>query len=308
MTAEAKVGPTTPIEHRSTVGSGAEAVELAWFEWPATAARRDDPAILLVHATGFHARCWDRVVPHLDGHRVLAIDVRGHGRSGKVPPFSWDRFAADLTDFVRGQELSGAIGVGHSMGGHSMTAAAAALPDAFSRLVLIDPVIMAPEVYAARDEWPEGELHPTAKRRDHWVNWQEMFARFEDRMPFAAWDRGVLEDYCRHGVLPDPDGDGWVLACPPRIEASIYMGSSERDIHEQVEQVQLPVTVVRAKERAPDQEGMDFSTSPTWPRLASRFPAGRDVHLPDHSHFIPMEDPALAAELILDRKLILDRR
>jgi pimeloyl-ACP methyl ester carboxylesterase len=111
----------------------------------------------------------------------------------------------------------------------------------------------------------------------------------------------VLEDYCRHGVLPDPEGEGWVLACPPEIEASIYMGSSERDIHAQVAQVQVPVTVIRAKERAPDQEGMDFSTSPTWPRLASRFPQGRDVHLPDHSHFIPMEDPALAAEFILDR-------
>ena len=302
MTAETKVEPTAPIEHRTRVGRGAEAVELAWFEWPATAARRDDPVILLVHATGFHARCWDRVVPHLDGHRVLAIDARGHGRSGKVPPFGWDRFAADLIDFLGRQELSGVIGVGHSMGGHSMTGAAAALPGAFSRLVLIDPVIMAPEFYAAAAQWSENEPHPTAKRRNHWTGWQEMFERFENRMPFAAWDRNVLEDYCRYGVLPDPDGDGWVLACPPSIEASIYMGSSERDIHEQVEQVQVPVTVVRARERAPDQEGMDFSTSPTWPRLADCFPAGRDVHLPEHSHFIPMEDPALAADFILEQR------
>jgi pimeloyl-ACP methyl ester carboxylesterase len=199
------------------------------------------------------------------------------------------------------------------MGGYSVTEAAAALPDAFSRLVLMDPVILAPEAYAARGQWFEGDEHPTAKRRNHWQNWEEMFARFESRMPFAAWDRAVLEDYCRYGVLPDPDpdskdageGGGFVLACPPKIEAAIYMGSSGRDIHAQLSKVQVPVTVLRARARTVEQQAggqMDFSTSPTFPELASRFPQGRDVHLADHSHFIPMEDPQLAAQYILGQR------
>jgi lipase len=35
--------------------------------------------------------------------------------------------------------------------------------------------------------------------------------------------------------------------------------------------------------------------SPTAPDLASYFPQGRDEHFPDHSHFLPMEDPRLVA-------------
>ena len=34
----------------------------------------------------------------------------------------------------------------------------------------------------------------------------------------------------------------------------------------------------------------------------SVFPNGRDVFLSDHTHFIPMEDPELAAGFILDRR------
>jgi pimeloyl-ACP methyl ester carboxylesterase len=45
---------------------------------------------------------------------------------------------------------------------------------------------------------------------------------------------------------------------------------------------------------------MDFSKSPTWPGLAAALPRGRDVFLPDHTHFIPMEDPALVARFIID--------
>ena len=302
-----------PREHRSRLtGTGGD-FEMAWFEWDAVPAQRGAPTILLVHATGFHARCWDQVVKHLEGRHVIAIDVRGHGRSDKLPPFSWDQFGSDLVAFMNERGITGAVGVGHSMGGYSVTEAAAALPEAFSRLVLIDPVILPPDAYAARRQWFEGDEHPTAKRRNQWRNWEEMFERFESRMPFAAWDRAVLEDYCRYGVLPDPDaegegegeGGGFVLACPPKVEASIYMGSAGRDIYAQVAKVQIPVTVLRARERTAEQQSggaMDFSTSPTFPALASRFPQGRDVHLVKHSHFIPMEDPQLAAEYILGRR------
>ncbi|MEE4381536.1 MAG: alpha/beta hydrolase [Pseudomonadales bacterium] len=282
-----------PREHRRQVNG----VELVWFEWGRADAIR--PTILLVHATGFHARCWDRVVARLPGRHVIAVDLRGHGRSGKTPPFSWDTFGADVAALVEALGLRDAIGVGHSMGGYSVAEAAALVPGAFSRLLLVDPVIMAPDVYAARGQWIDGEAHPTAKRRNAWTDWQEMFARFEGRLPFSAWDRDVLEDYCRYGVLPDEHGEGFVLACPPRIEASIYVGSAGRDIYALIDRVRIPVTVLRAKPRTGERDVMDFSASPTWPELASRFPEGRDVLLDDHSHFIPMEDPALTAEYIL---------
>ena len=45
---------------------------------------------------------------------------------------------------------------------------------------------------------------------------------------------------------------------------------------------------------------MDFRYSPTWPGLANQFRRGRELYLPDQTHFLPMEQPQLVAKLIQD--------
>jgi hypothetical protein len=44
----------------------------------------------------------------------------------------------------------------------------------------------------------------------------------------------------------------------------------------------------------------DFRYSPTWPPLARAFHDARDIHRPDRTHFMPMEDPALVAATIVE--------
>jgi pimeloyl-ACP methyl ester carboxylesterase len=180
---------------------------------------------------------------------------------------------------------------------------AAQRPEVFERLLLVDPVILDPELYGQteRAQLQSAEDHPVARRRNHWSSWEDMYARFEDRAPFSLWRREVLEDYCRYGVAPRHDGDGFELACPPWVEASIYLGNSRSDVHGAIPGITVPVTVLRARPRAPDQfDGMDFSASPTWPALAAEFPNGRDVPLPALTHFIPMQAPELVARFIVD--------
>jgi lipase len=284
-----------PVE-RSFQGSQ---VRLCYFEWGEACA----PTVLLVHATGFHARCWDRTVAALPaGFRVIAVDMRGHGRSDKRGPYVWETFGRDLQELTEALSLRGAIGVGHSMGGHCLTQVAARVPDAFSRLLLVDPVIFDPEAYLTNRYrgFATAEDHPVARRRNDWSSWEEMYERFRSRQPFSRWQPEVLEDYCRHGVVAKVGG-GYELACPPVVEASVYLGNTETDVHELIPGLELPVVVLRARPRDPDDaQVMDFSKSPTWPGLAARFRNGRDVYLPDHSHFIPMEDPALVARFISD--------
>lgn len=275
-------------------------VRLSYFEWGAGG----QPTVLLVHATGFHARCWDQTVAALpDGYRVIAVDMRGHGRSDKQGPYVWETFGRDLEELCEALELEDAIGVGHSMGGHCVVRVAARRPESFRRLVLVDPVIMDPSLYGSHRfrDIPGAEDHPVARRRNEWASWQEMFDRFKDREPFSRWRPEVLEDYCRYGLLPRATGEGFELACPPLVEASVYMGSAETDIHDLIPTVSVPVTVLRAPGRGPDDtEVMDFSKSPTWPELARAFPHGRDVYLPELTHFIPMQEPELVARFIAD--------
>jgi pimeloyl-ACP methyl ester carboxylesterase len=186
------------------------------------------------------------------------------------------------------------------MGGHAVVQAAAREKARFERLVLVDPVIMDPELYASikgATGTQQPKDHPTSKRNNLWQSWREMFDRLSGRGSFAVWRRDVLEDYCRYGVLPNPDGAGWVLACPPLVEASIYTGSGGRDIHDLFATIDVPVTVLRGEKRT-RLEAMDFLASPTWERLADQFPKGRDVYLPHLTHFIPMQDPDLVARFV----------
>ena len=273
-----------PVEHRFPVNG----IEIALWEWPGA-----DPAVFFCHATGFHARCWDQVIAHLPGRHCYAIDARGHGHSSKpAPPYHWRNFGGDVAALASQINLSGAIGVGHSMGGHSVTLAAALRPGAFSSLLLLDPVIRDKNEYVG--PWTQAQY--VAKRRNHWTSPQEMYERFENRQPFDAWDRKVLRDYCEYGLLPN--GDGFVLACPPEIEAGIYENSPapESNIYPEIATIQMPVHIVRAGKKLDPANFM--AASPTTPALAAYFAHATDFSDPDHSHFIPMEAPALTAQWI----------
>lgn len=269
-----------------------DGVDLQLYEWPG-----EGRPIFLAHATGFHARCWDQVVARLPGRHVYAIDMRGHGRSEKPePPYPWGAFGRDVAAVAGEIGLRGAIGVGHSKGGFAVTMAAGLVPAAFASLLLVDPVIMERAAYESMGA--PGE-HFASRRRDRWASPEEMFERFRERPPFALWKAEVLRDYCRYGLLAADDGDGYVLACPPRIEAAVYAGSAGAvEVYDAIETIDVPVTILRARERAEDG-AMDMNTSPTAPKLASHFRKATDVPLPHLSHFIPMEQPELVARYIM---------
>jgi len=282
-----------PREHRARLRD----IELVWFEW----GNPEGQPVVLAHATGFHGRCWDAVARALgSAYRVIALDQRGHGRSTKAGPYHWRVFGEDLSVLVDRLDLSGIVGAGHSMGGHAMVQAASRHVERFERLVLIDPVILAPQMY--RDwlrerPYANAGAHPVSRRKADFTTWMELHNRLRERLPFSLWRADVLRDYCRHGVIARPDG-GYTLACPPAVESEIYMESGGTDIYAEIRALPHEVLVIRATPREPGPAHLDFSRSPTWHGLAATFPRGRDVYRPDLTHFIPMQEPDFVARAI----------
>jgi lipase len=275
-------------------------IEIALCEWPGVG-----QPVLFCHAAGFHARIWDQVIHRLPGTwRCFAFDARGHGHSSKPPPpYAWKDFGADAAALALRLELSGALGVGHSLGGHSVTLAAALRPGTFAGLLLLDPVIQSKDKYVG--PWTQAGF--VGKRRNRWRSPEDMFENFASRPPFDAWDIGVLRDYCQYGLLPDSadHGTDYILACPPEIEASIYEASPavESNIYPEIATIAIPVHVVRSgRFQGP---GDVMRSSPTAPDLAASFAAGADTLLAEHSHFIPMESPDLVAKLIANSLTLL---
>ena len=269
-----------------------DGVMLSVFEW-----QGDDPPIVFVHANSFHGRIWDQVIAQLSGHHCYTVDLRGHGRSDKPNThYHWRLFGDDLVNLAHQLNISGAIGVGHSLGGHTVTLAAAIDPQLFHTLLLIDPVILRRAQYV-------GQLtgdHYAARRRNWFESKQAMIERFKDRLPFSQWQPSVLQDYCEYGLLPF-DG-GYVLACSPSIEAEIYSRSTEEgsNIYPEIATIDIPVRILRARSTTHDNPAEDLSASPTDTDLAKVFRHAIDIPLPDHSHFIPMESPELVAQHIYE--------
>jgi pimeloyl-ACP methyl ester carboxylesterase len=101
---------------------------------------RDAPAILLVHCFSCAINWWDGMIPLLERtHRVIAVDMLGHGgsekpASGYTPPNQADLIAQALAKLDAGNVLA----VGHSLGGSVVTALAERSPDLVRRVAIID--------------------------------------------------------------------------------------------------------------------------------------------------------------------------
>jgi pimeloyl-ACP methyl ester carboxylesterase len=254
--------------------------------------------LVFAHATGFHGRVWDAIIAAFPDHPAYAIDLRGHGQSRAGPITDWRVLARDVSDFLEQDGLVGAIGIGHSMGAHTLLQVAADHSEAFARLVLFDPVILAPEFYGdGQPLYTADNPHPAIRRKRDFASAEAMIERFASRDPYDLFDPRVFADYCRYGLVPAPCGEGLELACAPEVEASVYASSrSNGAILAAAKTVAIPVLVVRAQHTSLN----DFKSSPTWPELANVLPQGTDLYRPDMTHFHPFQDPEDAARIIAE--------
>lgn len=101
---------------------------------------RDAPVLLLIHGSAASSRSWDALVPLLTMlHRVIRIDLPGHGRSAEpvdgdyATPEQGRRIGTALDRLG----VEHAIVVGHSSGGYAATALAEQRPDLVTALALI---------------------------------------------------------------------------------------------------------------------------------------------------------------------------
>jgi lipase len=263
---------------------------LAYFERGQASATR--PTLFFVHATGFHGRVWDYHIESFPDLHCISLEQRGHGRSDKLAVDHWRTFGEDLAQLVKKLGLKNAIGIGHSMGGHALVEGAHQ-SGAFSRLLLLDPVISAPESYGPV---VSKELHPAAKRRNRFVSIDDMRDQLRTKSSFPLFNDRIFDDYCTYAL--EPEGDGVRLCCEPEVEAHVYMAArSNVGVFDAVRQLDLPVTIVRAQLPDPDKL-LDWSGSPTWPGLWREFPQGVEHYWESCTHFIPMQRPDEVIEMI----------
>ena len=130
------------IEPRHEWHTLASGVELHAVHWdPPTSGTPEQVPFLLVHGLASNARLWDGVARHLaqHGHRVVAVDQRGHGRSSK-PDDGYDMttVADDLRLLIDELGWERPAVAGQSWGGNVVLELAWSHPDAVSMIAWVE--------------------------------------------------------------------------------------------------------------------------------------------------------------------------
>lgn len=274
-------------ERRSVPSPGGVVLEV--LRWAG-----DEDLVVLAHAAGFHKELWLPTIEELRaagvGATVLALDLRGHGRSTEPPDglWWWD-FGRDVLAAVDAVEQAGRrVGVGHSTGAAAVAAAQVHRPGTFDALVLIDPAIMP----ARPPEGGEDAENPWAagarRRRERFASRSEALANFATKPVFATWPRPVLELYVDHGLVDD---EGEVtLACRREFEANVFSRPEMIEVWDHLPSLGVDVTLVTG-ERSDTHDPEHAAATAQQAKAAH-------VRLDGVSHFIPMEAPAAVAAAV----------
>ncbi len=98
------------------------------------------PALIFIHGWSCDRSYWEAQMEHFSqSHRVVAVDLAGHGESG-LNRHDWttSAFAKDVIAVIEKLDLNNVILIGHSMGGVVMIEAARLMPDRVIGLVGAD--------------------------------------------------------------------------------------------------------------------------------------------------------------------------
>jgi pimeloyl-ACP methyl ester carboxylesterase len=254
-----------------------------------------EPAIVMLHATGFLPWLWHPIAAALSPpHRVIAPYFCDHRESDpEKGGLNWMILARDFAAFWERLNLQGSYLVGHSMGATVLTIAAARYGLAPAGMILIEPIFLPHDFYRTQIRVQD---HPLASksinRRNHWQDEAEALTYLKSRPLFKKWDAEMLSLYVRYG-MKEKAHSGLELACSPKKEAALFMGGVGYDPWPLLPQVACPVLVLEG-ERSENRAFIDLK------KAVSHFPRATYRLIHDAAHLIPMEKPGEIAAIIRD--------
>lgn len=260
------------------------------LEWPG-----DGEPLVFLHPTALCAGVYEPLARRLaPAHRVVAIDLPGHGGSSAPAAPDALAFPASARAVLAALDELGlrrAAAIGQSMGGGVTITLDRLAPGRLDPLVLVEAAaVPADFTPTARRE----EYEQAARARRHVFDHEAaMVEHLAHRPPLDRWSVETLEAYARWGTVETDDGT-ITLACTPEHEAASYVAASLAE-----------------------------GATAAWEHLARRHAAlavlvGSDELLPggafaaqaeqasaplveaDGGHFLLQEDPDRAARLVLD--------
>jgi 3-oxoadipate enol-lactonase len=238
----------------------------------------DGPAVVCVHGLGGSGNTFTPLMPALQRHRVVRIDLPASGRSQRAEgALSMARYADLVQSACARLDITRAHFVGHSMGNIVLQHVAVASPKLVASLALFGPLIVPPDAarsaIRARGEKAQKEgangMHEIALAL---LN-ASISADTRARLPLAV-------AFVRESLMRQ-DPDGYARSCFALADAPAAA----------VETIEAPVLLVTGDE--------DVVAPPQAVRaMAEKLYRARSMHvvvLPKCGHWTPVERPGECA-------------
>jgi pimeloyl-ACP methyl ester carboxylesterase len=290
--------PPTPAVRRVAI-AGMSALEIGPPEAPVE--------IVFLHANGFHAALYVEVLaPLAVGRRIVAPDLRGHGRT-TLPAeprtmTSWAPFVGDVLALLEERPGPPVVLAGHSLGGSVALLVAARAPERGKALALFEPVIAPPAFHALMRAPPARMVskraipiaRSTANRRRRFASREAAVEAYRGRGGFRGWPESALKAYVDEGFVEAAEtaegGKGVVLRCDPAWETAIYVALGN-DVWGALKRARMPL-VIRSGQR-----GTTFLPS-SERRVKELRPDADVARILDAGHHLPIVRPEIAREAI----------
>lgn len=206
--------------------------DISWLSW----GDPDRQPLVFLHGGAAHAWWWSFTAPLLaDTHRVVAVDLSGHGDSGRRDEYRFALWAHEALAVAHAvASTTRPVLIGHSMGG-MVTMFAAQQPDAdLAGAIAVD----APLHHRG------GSAHRTYGRHRRYATREEAVARFRPLPEQPTAEPRLVRHVGEHSVTDT--GDGWTFKFDPRIFAD---GQADRptDLGAGMDRVRCPFGVIIAE-------------------------------------------------------------
>lgn len=284
--------------------SQGEALDMAYMDVAANAARANGRTAVLLHGKNFCAATWEGTIKTLTdaGYRVVAVDQIGFCKSSKPAryQYSFQQLARNTHALLESLAIKEAIVIGHSTGGMLAVRYALMYPQATQQLVLVDPIGL--EDWKAKgvpslsvDQWYARELKTTAtgireyERNTYYAGqwradyepWVQMLAGMY-RGPgkdLVAWNSALLYDM----IYTQPVVYELHLLKPPTL---LIIGDKD--------------TTAIGKDLAPPELRARLGNYPVLADAAAQvIPDVKLVRFPNFGHSPQMQDPAAFHQALL---------
>jgi len=224
-----------------------------------------EPALVFVHGWSCDRGYWSSQMEHFGKtHRVVAIDLAGHGASGlNRTDWTIPAFGEDVAAVVNKLGLTKVVLIGHSMGGPVCLEAARRLPDKVIALVGADTYQDFGRTYTEADIAP-------------------LVAGFEQDFQTTAnaFVRTMFPQTADSAMVVDVASD--MASAPPEIAVSAFRHVVTYDAGPALKEVKVPIRGINSDMVPVNVEGNQA--------LAESFEVKM---MPGIGHFVMCEDPAM---------------